>query len=509
MIDRRTFMTSLAIAGLGLAGTSAAALADANAMRRRSLNFKIGLRERPWLLGWDAMDAPTCAAGPDEIQVEGRIPASLDGDFMRNGPGGHVVFGHRYRHWFDGDGLVHRFRLKDGEVRHDGRIIDTPKWRAEQAAVKPLFDAFDTDVDGSGIQQKPDAMNTGNINIIRHAGRLLALWEGGSAIELDPVTLGFRSFLALSPKTSGLPFSAHPRLDSDGSLWSFGYAGYLGKILLYRIRPDGRLHTAHLIDAPDTPMLHDFMITDRHIVFILTPWRYDRSVSGTFLEHHRWQPEKGGQALIIDKNDLARQQTVDLPPFWTFHFGNAWEDGSGVIRFDYCRYVDPSATTEGFRQVMNGEAPTGSSASYDQARIDTVAGTFSGAALIDGPAVEFPRVHPARMGQRTDHAVMLLADPDAGAAHPYFTTTAMVNQDSGRVDAFVHDAREIAEEAVFVPATAGNDGTGWVLQTVLDFGVSRTRLKIFDASDLASGPVAVATLPYALPLGLHGSFMKG
>lgn len=509
MIDRRTFMTSLAIAGLGLAGTSTAALADANEMRRRSLNFQIGLRERPWLLGWQSMDAPTCAAGPDEIAVEGQIPAALNGDYLRNGPGGHDVFGHRYRHWFDGDGLVHRFRLSDGQVHHVGRIIDTPKWRAEQAAVKPLFDTFDTDVDGFSISGTPDSINPGNINIIRHAGKLLALWEGGSAIELDPETLGFRSFLTLSPKTRGLPFSAHPRLDRDGTLWSFGHAGYAGKIVLYRVKPDGSLHGTHLIDAPDTPMVHDFMITERHVIFILTPWRYDQAARGTFLERYDWRPEDGGQALIIDKNDPAIRQTVDLPPFWAYHFGNAWEDEAGVIRFDYCRYADPSATTEGFRQVMNGEAPTGNGASYRQARIDPARGTFSDATLIDGPTAEFPRVHPDRMGQRTDRAVIVLADPAAAAQHPHFTTTAMVSQDSGRIDAFVHGATEIAEEAVFVPANDTDDGQGWVLQTVLDFRDSRTRLKIFDARDMASGPRAVATLPYALPLGLHGSFLKG
>jgi len=405
---------------------------------------------------------------------------------------------------------VHRFRLADGQVRHDGRIIDTPKWRAEQAAVAPLFDTFDTDVDGLSFNSTPDSINPANINIIRHAGRLLALWEGGSAAELDPQTLAFRSFVTLSPKTRGLPFSAHPRLDRDGTLWSFGHAGYAGKIVLYRVRPDGTLHTAHLIDAAATPVVHDFMITERHVIFILTPWRYDRKAKGTFLERYDWRPEDGGQALVVDKDDPTSQRIIDLPPFWTYHFGNAWEDRSGVIRFDHCGYADPSATTSDFRQVMRGEQPTGGhGASYRLAQIDPRRGSFSEEVMIDGPGAEFPRVHPDRMGQRTDHAVILLADPDAGAEHPHFTTTAMVDRESGRIDAFVHGPTEIAEEAVFVPTTGANDNAGWVLQTVLDFKDARTRLKIFDARDIASGPVAVATLPYAVPLGLHGNFVKG
>ena len=36
----------------------------------------------------------------------------------------------------------------------------------------------------------------------------------------------------------------------------------------------------------------------------------------------------------------------------------------------------------------------------------------------------------------------------------------------------------------------------------------RTVLSCFAADHLAAGPVAQATLPYALPLGLHGAFVK-
>ena len=149
-------------------------------------------------------------------------------------------------------------------------------------------------------------------------------------------------------------------------------------------------------------------------------------------------------------------------------------------------------------------------ASYRSARIDPVKGSFSESTLIDGPAAEFPRVHPGRIGRRTDRTVMLLADPDSGVDHPLFATTAMVDRETGRIDAFVHGPTEIAEEAILVPAEDGDTDSdaGWVLQTVLDYAAARTRLKIFDATDLSSGPVAVATLPYALPAGLHGSFMK-
>jgi carotenoid cleavage dioxygenase len=34
-------------------------------------------------------------------------------------------------------------------------------------------------------------------------------------------------------------------------------------------------------------------------------------------------------------------------------------------------------------------------------------------------------------------------------------------------------------------------------------------LSVFDAEHLADGPLAQASLPYVLPLGLHGQFVAG
>ena len=50
------------------------------------------------------------------------------------------------------------------------------------------------------------------------------------------------------------------------------------------------------------------------------------------------------------------------------------------------------------------------------------------------------------------------------------------------------------------------EGAGWLVGTALDLRTARTVVSVFDATDLAAGPVARARLPYALPLGLHGSF---
>ena len=45
---------------------------------------------------------------------EGAIPNDLNGVFLRNGPNPVFMPSHGRHHWFDGDGRLHGFRIKDG-----------------------------------------------------------------------------------------------------------------------------------------------------------------------------------------------------------------------------------------------------------------------------------------------------------------------------------------------------------------------------------------------------------
>ena len=56
---------------------------------------------------------------------------------------------------------------------------------------------------------------------------------------------------------------------------------------------------------------------------------------------------------------------------------------------------------------------------------------------------------------------------------------------------------------------AGQDArkAKWAVGTALDCRRRATVVAVYDLDDIASGPVASARLPYALPLGLHGTFL--
>lgn len=70
-------------------------------------------------------------------------------------------------------------------------------------------------------------------------------------------------------------------------------------------------------------------------------------------------------------------------------------------------------------------------------------------------------------------------------------------------------AKTFAEEHIFVPKMNGAEDGGWLVGTSLDYAAKVTRLNVLDAQNISDGPIAVFELPYALPLGFHGAWLKG
>ena len=65
----------------------------------------------------------------------------------------------------------------------------------------------------------------------------------------------------------------------------------------------------------------------------------------------------------------------------------------------------------------------------------------------------------------------------------------------------------VVEEHILVPRPrASAELDAWLVGTTYDARRRTTQVNVLDASRVSAGPVAQATLPYALPLGFHGNF---
>lgn len=458
--------------------------------------------DEPWkpAFATAAADVPLTAA-----RVRGRFPDAVAGTLYRNGPAGHDLGGERYQHWFDGDGMVQRFVIAGNEVRHQGRYVATAKRGAEVKAGRRLTEGFGTVFKDREAVTSPDSMNVANISVLPLGDELLALWEGGSATRLDPRTLETRGLKTWRPDLAGVPFSAHPRVEPDGTIWNFGVSSHSGMLLLFEIAPDGVLRRADAFPVSKLPMVHDFAVTAGHLVFLLPPLVYDaqRRAAGTsVLDSHVWRPEKGMRALVIDKQHWARQQVIELPTGFLFHLGNAWEEDTAsgtVIHLDYARSADARGLLVDAREVMRGRLAGTPGPRLTVLHLNLRNGRATQSDL--GIEAEFPRIDQRLVGRR--HRQVFHATSTMGGL-PLWSAIACTQVETGASQRFNYGPRTIVEEHVHVP---DGQGPGWVIGTVFDHAQEKTVLSCFAADALADGPVAQATFPYALPLGLHGAFV--
>ncbi|CAN5593055.1 carotenoid oxygenase family protein [soil metagenome] len=500
-MDRRELLRRLAVAGSApfLLPRLARAAAPAGPEDWQS---EFQASTVPWKPAFATLpgDLPLTAA-----TVRGRFPDAVAGTLYRIGPAGHDLGRERYHHWFDGDGMAHRFVIAGSQVHHQGRYVATAKRVAEVLAGRRLTEGFGTTFPGIDAVTSPDSMNVANISVLPIGGELLALWEGGSATRLDPRTLETRGLKTWRADLAGVPFSAHPRVDPDGTVWNFGVSSGNGLLVLYEIAADGTLRRADALPVGHLPMIHDFAVTPRYLVFLMPPLVYDaqrKATGSSFLDAHVWRPELGMRALVIDKKDWKRQQTLALPAGFLFHLGNAWEEDTAsgtVIHVDYMRSLDATSVLTSTREVMRGRLVRDAGPRLTVASLNLGTGRATQSELpIDA---EFPRMDPRKVGLRHRHVVHATALRDG---LPFWNAVARTDVESGVSQRFNYGPQALVEEHVFVP---DGTGPGWILGTVLDLVQNKTVLSCFAADALADGPVAQATLPYSLPLGLHGAFV--
>ena len=503
-MKRREFIASTVAGSVAAWSGLGEALSEVSPGRNTwQRDFDMALETKPWL---GTIKGVQHNLASTQLRVNGTIPKGLSGTLYRNGPAKHEVQGQRYHHLFDGDGMVQAFNI-DGDTQtasHLGRFVETEKHLVETQQQKIIRPAFGTDMPQMEQLVSGDQGNTANINVLNHAGKTMALWEGGSAYEIHPESLATKGKIHWSKETQGLPFSAHPRKDKDGSLWNFGAVGVFNGVLIYHIAPNGALKRQHVITLPKAHMIHDFMVTGKHLVFLLHPFTFNKQGRGSYLHRHEWRAKEATRIMLVDKSDLNSQKFFEMPANWVFHFGNAWEE-NGLLRFDMCSYKDPRIMTESLTHIMRGDDRF----SHSTDHINVTLNTRNGAVHMDKlyQNVEFPVFDSRYTGHRNRYSLVICNHQAKSFRMPQ--RLALLDLIDGRHRVYDFPKSEVIEEFQFVPRSENaREMEGWLLGPSFDYERQISRLNIFDAQKISDGPVGVIDMPYIVPAGFHGTFVR-
>ncbi len=462
-----------------------------------------------WKLGFESLEHEQI--GALDLEVTGDLPRDLEGTLYRIGPSRHDVYGERFQHWFDGDGMIHGLSIADGKVRYQNRFVATAGKKEEDHVRRRVFAGFGTRAPGGFFARwssRNRIKNPANTNIVAHAGKLLALCEAGRPHRIDPATLATIGEDDMGGALAeGAMYSAHPKLDrATGEMWNVGSEyGRTVTVHVYKTTKAGVTTRVASVALPMMAMLHDFALTATKAVLVLAPIVLPTIPIGllsgqrSYGESLRYRPELGVRVAVIDR---ATGETTwhEGDPFMMFHTVNAFDDGNDVV-VDVCAYPDGRVMTT-FADVMTGSTPTIARAFVERLKI-RANGRVERVRRSE-TSMEFPRVAGKVLGNEHTR-VYGVSWPDG---MDFIGEPVCVDLASGKTERAKMAPGELAGECVPVTKRgATSEKDVWIVTLVLDTVARRTELRVLDGGDLAAPPVARVALPYVVPFGFHGNWV--
>lgn len=435
------------------------------------------------------------------LVIRGELPPVLTGTLFRNGP--NPRFPTPATHWFGGDGMIHAISLANGRAAYRNRWVRTPKWRDEDRAGRALFRTFAGKVPDAP-EWVGDDRGVANTNIVWHANRLLALEEGHRPTLMAPRTLDTLGYADYGAQQG--PFTAHPKIDPQtGEMFFFGYNadGPLTRgITVGTIGPDGRLARYAKFDAPYCSMVHDFMMTSRHLLIPILPLTGSRERVEKGLPAYAFEAGRAAMIGVMRRDAPAADlRWYEGPACYVFHAMNAWETDHALVA-DVMVYDEAPLFP---RPDGSPGDPSRQQAYLARWTFDLAdgCGAFTSERLCDIPG-EFPRIDERFAGRRYRHGWFAASRPGeeglSGIVH--------IDVSAGASRTCWLPSDDATSEPVFVPRGT-EEGDGWILAVVWRGASNSSELLVFDAREMEAGPVATVELPQRVPFGFHGNWVEG
>ncbi len=210
----------------------------------------------------------------------------------------------------------------------------TEKYELESAARRALFGVYRNPyTDDPGVAGRD--RTTANTSVVFHAGRLFALKEDGLPHELDPDTLETRGRFDYRGRMKSLTATAHPKIDpATGEMISHGYEARglaTRDIALQVISPDGELVREEFFLAPFVSFLHDWAVSERHLVYPLMPTTTDMERLRKGGAHWVFEADRDTEIGVMRRDASTRDiRWYRAPPRGVGHILNCFSEGERV-----------------------------------------------------------------------------------------------------------------------------------------------------------------------------------
>ncbi|KAH6824457.1 nine-cis-epoxycarotenoid dioxygenase 4 [Perilla frutescens var. hirtella] len=459
--------------------------------------------------------------------VEGALPPSLDGAYIRNGPNPQFLPRGPY-HLYDGDGMLHAVKISKGEATLCSRYVKTYKYEVERERGFPVIPSLFSGFNGlaasaarglvsvarllAGQFDLANGVGSANTSVALIGGKLYALGESDLPylIKIDKngeiYTLGRHDFdgkLAVN-------MTAHPKIDpKTGETFAFRNGPLPPFLTFFRINADGEKQPDVPIFSMKSPSLvHDFAITENYAIFseILIEVNPSAIMAGGYPV--RANPRKVPRIGVIRRyaTDESEMRWFEVPGFNAIHAINAWDENGG----DAVVMVAPNVlSVEHMLERMDLIH-----SSIEKVRIDMKNGTVSRHPLSAGN-LDFGVINPASVGKKHKYIYAAVADPAPKLAG-LVKLDISISENGRRRDCVVANRMFgdscFGGEPFFVArqhenVSGADEDDGYVVSIVHNENTKESRLMVMDAKSTNLDVVAAVTLPRRVPYGFHGLFV--
>jgi carotenoid cleavage dioxygenase len=461
----------------------------------------------PW---WEGSDSPTLrgnyapVAGEvtaQDLEVEGQIPKALDGMFLRNGPNPQFEPPGRY-HPFDGDGMVHAVTLKDGRASYKNRWVVSRQLAYERKVEKGLYGGMNNGFqppEPEVIMRAGATKNVANINVVPHAGRLLAVSENGGPIALDYElnTLGSARFGG----EKLMRYTGHPhKLPDTDELVGFAYSPFPPFFRYILADVDNTLLTNDMVDIEDPVMVHDLCIAGDFAVFLDAPAIFDLTGGASGKDYLTWRPERGTRFGVIPIHGRGWEtRFFEADNCYIYHYYNGYQQGDTLVFYAEClneMTVEYPEDRETAKQVY------GYATRFE---IDLKTGGKVKRTRVSEQPIVLPVVDPRVTGKPFRYGYAISFDD-----HDLDNWRYLVRHDfqAGTMDRYDFGEHQCVSEPSYVEnPESPREEDGYLICYVCDKRTMTSSCQLLRAGALGDGPIAKIALPQRVPHGFHGTWL--
>jgi beta,beta-carotene 9',10'-dioxygenase len=451
----------------------------------------------------------------DHLPISGSLPAWLSGTLLRNGPGTFRVGEQRYRHWFDGLAMLHKFSFGGGQVSYANKFLHNRAYTEAQEIGRIAYSEFATDPCRSLFGRvmsvfSPQITDSAKVSLTKIADRFVALAETPIQVEFDPQTLEMAGVLKYEENEVGQMTTVHPHHDA-GTMYNvvtryhaishyrlYGLAGSASPKLIGQI-PTARPAYMHSFGlSQNYAILTEFplVVNPIHLLLWLRP----------FIENFRWQPERGTPFWLLNRHTGEKVGRIDSDPFFAFHHVNAFEQGDELV-VDIVAYPDDGVISAFYLNRLaepDSEIPFGELRRYRLPLRGPHKKQRASYEVLSDACLELPRFDYDRYNMDASYRYVYASSINPVQRHGFYNQVVKVDVANGRTQTW-YQPNCYPGEPVFVGApdrTEEDDGV--VLSVVLDAAAGRSFLLVLDAASFSER--ARAEIPHAVLFGYHGDY---